>query len=78
MAKINFQNILLLEKAKTSVHRPASASYSKYELNGKRYFHVDTYGSDTRKIEGKISQSIQLDEGSARALIKLLNDTFDL
>lgn len=37
---------------------------------------LDTYGSADRKMEQKVSQSIQLDEHAARELVKLLEVAF--
>ncbi|MFT4122186.1 methionyl-tRNA formyltransferase [Bradyrhizobium sp.] len=37
---------------------------------------IDTFGSDDRKMHGKQSQTIQLDEKAARQLFKILRDSF--
>jgi 5-methylcytosine-specific restriction protein B len=37
---------------------------------------LDTYGSDERQIQGKVTQTIQVDEAAARRLIELLEETF--
>lgn len=39
---------------------------------------IDTYGKSDRTIPEKISQSIQLDRESAKFLVKLLVNEFDL
>lgn len=46
------------------------------EHAGKQYLHLETYGSNDRKIPGKVSQSLQLDESAARELLALLEKTF--
>jgi hypothetical protein len=38
--------------------------------------HLSTFGSDQRQSEPKSSQSIQLDESSARELIEILESAF--
>ena len=43
-----------------------------------KYFQIDTYGSSTREMKDKISQSIQVDKEMAKELIKLLMDTFEI
>ena len=45
-------------------------------LEGKRYLHLNTFGSSTRKIPGKVSQTLQLDEQGARELAEILEDAF--
>lgn len=55
------------------VHGEVPCTYTSFTSEeGVQYFQVDTYGSPDRKIKGKKSQSIQLDEASARELISLL------
>lgn len=54
------------------------ATYSVLELDGERFFQIDTYGSPDRKIPGKRSQSIRLDKDAAKKLISLLQQEFSL
>jgi hypothetical protein len=49
---------------------------SSYEVDGKRYFQLTTFGSDTRESRGTTSQTMQFDEQSARALRDLLAESF--
>lgn len=44
--------------------------------DGGRLLQLSTYGSDARKSEKKVSQTIQLDEAMAGELDALLRDTF--
>jgi hypothetical protein len=46
--------------------------------NGKTILHLTTFGSDGRQSNPKSSQSIQLDERSARALVRIIEETFDI
>lgn len=61
------------------VHGEVDCTYTAFRAeDGKRYLQLDTYGSPVRKIKGKKSQSIQLDEGAAKALYRLLKAEFSL
>lgn len=58
------------------VHGEVECGYATFVQDGRRYLQVVTYGSSEREFPGKVSQSIQLDEDGARALKKLLEQTF--
>ena len=76
MALITKDNIKKLDKDRNSVHNKVRATYTTFTSDGKKYFQIDTYGSTTREIKDKISQSIQLDEETAQELIKLMMGYF--
>ena len=78
MAQIDIKTMHEISKERNTIHDKVSATYTVFEQDGKKYFQIDTYGKDKREIKGKISQSIQLDKASAKYLIKLLVDEFDL
>ena len=61
-----------------TVHAPVDCSVITFVANDRTYLQLDTHGSDSRKIPGKISQSIQIDEAGAKHLITLLRRTFSL
>jgi hypothetical protein len=44
--------------------------------DGTRYLHLSTFGSDDRRSAPKSSQSLQLDESTARDLIERLREAF--
>lgn len=44
--------------------------------DGGRVLQLDTGGSDDRKNPGKASQTLQLNQDSAAALITIIHDTF--
>jgi len=47
------------------VHEPVDCTYTTFtDETGSKYLQVDTYGSSSRKIKGKKSQSLQFDEKS--------------
>jgi hypothetical protein len=59
------------------VHGKVRCTYSTFTAaDGRKYFQIDTYGSPNRKFKEKQSQTIQLDEDSARALVSLLKSEF--
>ena len=78
MAQINLNNIDRLEKQRNVVHDEVYATYSIFELYGKKYVQLDTYGRVGRENPEKISQSIQLNKETAKFLVDLLSDVFDL
>lgn len=61
---------------RVSLHAPISADLVAYELDGRKLLQINTSGSASRQIPGKVSQSIQLDERSARQLYDALRSHF--
>jgi Protein of unknown function (DUF2442) len=59
-----------------SVHDGIDATYSVFERNRRIFVQIDTYGRAEREMPGKISQSLQFDEKSARELFDVLRDAF--
>lgn len=78
MAQISPKSIEKIEKTRNTLHERVSASYTVFEKDGRKYFQLDTYGRDDRENPEKISQSIQLDEETARYLVRLLINEFDI
>ena len=79
MARINLETIKKIEKERNTVHIPVTTTYTVFEAeDGERYVQLDTYGKSDREIPEKISQSIQIDKDTARFLVRLLIDEFDL
>ena len=50
--------------------------YSIGEARGRTILHLETYGSSTRQIPGKVSQSLELDEHAASTLLVILRRAF--
>jgi hypothetical protein len=46
--------------------------------SGTKFLHLTTFGSDDRRSNPKSSQSIQLDERSARELLRVIRATFNI
>jgi 5-methylcytosine-specific restriction protein B len=46
------------------------------DSDGKRLLQLSTFGSDDRRSESKVSQTIQIDEAMAKELSKVLAEVF--
>jgi hypothetical protein len=53
-----------------------NCGYGAFDVQGRRYLQLETYGSNERKIPGKISQTLQLDEDRAAELLRIIRQTF--
>ena len=78
MAQINLDTIKRIDKDRNSVHTKVHATYTVFEIDGEKYFRIDTYGKNEREMPEKISQTIQLDKESAKFIVELLKKEFDL
>lgn len=78
MARLDLETITRENKERNSVHTKVMTKYSVFEKDGNKYVQIDTYGNSDRVFQEKISQSIQFDRDSAKFLVKLLIDEFDL
>ena len=77
MAQIDITTIEKLHKDRNTVHEKVYATYSTFNSCGKHYVQIDTYGRGDREQPDKISQSIQLDENSAKYLFDLLKKEYN-
>lgn len=78
MAQISKESFEKIEKQRNTVHEKVHTTYTVFEMNGERYFQMDTYGRIDRECPEKISQSIQLSKENAQFVVDLLVDTFEL
>ena len=78
MALLSLEKLDVSSKERNSVHAVAYAKYCFFEKDGHTYFQIDTYGSSERECPGKVSQSIQLDQETAKFFIDLLKLKFDI
>lgn len=78
MAKINIKTMTKQDKSRYSIQEEVEAKYSVFEKGGEKFFQIDTYGRSNRVETEKSSQIIQLDESSAKDLIKLLIKEFNI
>jgi hypothetical protein len=58
------------------LHDDVCCGFAAVDVGGRRILQLETYGSRSRKIPGKVSQSLQLDEAGARELKRILEATF--
>jgi hypothetical protein len=56
----------------------ADSTYNVLIQNGKKFIQINTYGSKERVHTDVVSQSIQLDEQSAKQLIDIIKSEFSL
>jgi hypothetical protein len=79
MALVLSNKITRIEKDRNSVHKEVECTYTSFtDTDGRIYVQLDTYGSSSRKIKDKTSQSIQFDKESAQFLIDILSNEFGL
>ena len=65
-----------MAKQRTTVHEPVECSCTIFEIDGERYLQLDTFGSPTRTLKNKVSQTLQFDRAGARRLRTLLEKAF--
>ena len=78
MARIKNDDFQKISKERNSIHEIVEATYCVFEDDGQRYFQIDTYGRNARKIPGKVSQSLQFDQAMAKSLVHILIQEFNL
>ena len=78
MAQLDLNNIKRIEKNRNYVHDRVYTTYTIFEASGEKYLQLDTYGRIGRDFPEKISQSIQVDKETARYLVALIKDAFEL
>lgn len=78
MAQISLDSIKKIEKYRNTVHDKVHATYTVFEMSGKKYVQIDTYGRIDRENPEKLSQSFQLDAEAAKFLIGILQKEFEL
>jgi hypothetical protein len=74
MAVVRKLEQLTLEKG--SAHTEVQCTYSIVNEKEERFLQIDTYGSPTRKIPGKKSQSIRFAPEAIKQLKVLLQQHF--
>jgi hypothetical protein len=78
MARIDFSSIKRVEKnGNGSVHAIANATYHFFEINGEKYFQLNSSGKQTRKVK-TVTQVTQFNKKTAEGLIELLSKEFDI
>jgi hypothetical protein len=75
MALVN--GITEITKERQTLHGETTCLSSVFtDDDGRRYIQLDTYGSKTRQLANKVSQSIQLSEQAATQLKRLIESTY--
>jgi hypothetical protein len=63
-----------IKKQRQAVHEEVDCAYSVFsDAQGRTYLQLETFGSPTRKLRGKTSQSIQFDETALRRLSRIID-----
>ncbi|GIO98304.1 hypothetical protein J14TS5_33900 [Paenibacillus lautus] len=79
MALLCHKQMTKIDKTRISIHQTVRGTYSVFrDSYGRKYFQIDTYGSEDREIPNKISQSLQFDEETALFLIQLIKKEFKI
>ena len=66
-----------MTKERYDLHAPVECRFCVFtDERGDRILQLDTYGSRTRKIPGKVSQSLQFNADSARQLLQIIQKEF--
>ena len=64
-----------IKMRRNAVHKPIDYTYTVFtDKNGRKYLQIDSYGSKTRKIKGKKSQTIQFDKAGMKKLSEIIGD----
>ena len=63
-------------RERTTVHETTRCEYLCFDLDGVRILQLDTFGSASRKLTSKVSQSIQLDRAGAKRLIQIIREAY--
>lgn len=57
-------------------HSECACEWHFSDRDGSRVVQLDSYGSEVRKLQGKLSQTLQFDREQALALIEVLGRAF--
>jgi len=60
------------EAHRTRLHDPVEATFHVFLVDGQTVLQIDTYGSNSRKLTGQMSQSIQFGNEGIAALRAVL------
>ena len=77
MAQLDIAKIKKMDKDRNTIHEKVYTTYSTFDSYGHHYVQIDTYGRSDRAQPGTVSQSLQLDETSARYLFDLLKKEYN-
>ena len=78
MARIDLQKIKKMDKNRNTIHEEVTATFTFFEMEGEKYFQIDTYGKGDREMPEKVSQVLQFDKQTAKYFVNLLIKEFSL
>lgn len=68
------RDLIKLEMEKQSTHSEVKATYSIVTAGEETFLQIDTYGSTSREIIGKKSQSIRLSKDAISQLVQIISE----
>ena len=77
MAQIDLVDFHKILKERNSIKGKIKASYSVFTDGKDKYLQIDMYGGPERK-RSKISQTLQFDRETAKRIIEILKEEFNL
>ena len=79
MALINKINLKKIDRKINKIHSEVAGSYTVFiNDDGKQFLQINTFGSPDRKIQEKVSQTIQFDRETGEFLLNLLTNNENL
>ncbi|MGH4125489.1 MAG: McrB family protein [Clostridium sp.] len=79
MALINKNNLTRIDRKTNKTHSEVAGSYTIFiNEDGNQFLQIDTFGSPDRKIQEKVSQTIQFDRETGEFLLNLLRNNENL
>lgn len=78
MAQLDLSNYEEIDKQRNYVQGKVHWTYTQFNIKGKQYLQIDTYGKRSREMPEKVSQTFQFDRESAKLLVNLLVGRFNL
>jgi len=65
-----------IDLERDSRHTEVECTYAIVEVEGKKFLQIDTYGSSTRKMPGKKSQSLRFCQEAIKQLESIIDSEF--
>lgn len=60
MAQIDLETIKHIDKDRNSIHAKVHTTYTVFEVDGEKYFQLDTYGKSEREMPEKLVKRFSL------------------
>jgi len=78
MARISILDFEKRNSERIKLQETVKSTFCSFYDGEKKYFQIDTYGSENRKNYGQPSQKIQFDKEMAIELIKIIKEEFNI